>query len=356
MMDRLPAAPQALRARRSPTGTTAVGNPCPGSAPGRALRTAALLLALLTPALLPAQVQDGVIGRGEYPFRAEFKGGDFILHWNVAGDRAAFAMEAETPGWVSIGFEPTAVMENADMIVGWVDGQGKVFVLDCFSTGMFGPHPPDTDLGGTEDIISYGGSETGGRTVIEFLRPLTSRDPYDRNLPPSGGVDVIWAFGGTDNFENIHAAAGSGSINLASGDSRTRRGGPFLPLHASAMALALLLMAVAAGVARFLRKKTWWLRTHRPLGIAAGVLAAGGLASALVFVGSAGGPHLRVLHAWVGLGALAAAFSAPFLGHGFLKSRKNKPLLRTLHHRAGWAAASLMALAAVLGLRLVGLL
>ncbi len=320
------------------------------------MRTSAAILLLFSAVLLHAQRQDGVVEEGEYPFAAEFKGGGFVLRWNVTGDAAAFAMEADTTGWVSVGFEPTVVMEDADMIFGWVDETGKAFILDCYSTGMFGPHPPDTDLGGTEDVGAFGGTEKDGRTVIEFLRPLAVRDRYDRALPASGEADIIWAFGESDDFEEIHLAAGAGTINMASGESKTSRKGLFFVPHMLAMGLALTAMLAAVAIARYMRGRKWWLKTHRPLGITAGVLAAAGFVFAVLFVGMAGGAHFRVPHAWSGLAALAAAFAAPFLGQGFLKSKKNKPLLRTLHRFAGRAAVLLMTLAAILGLYLTGAL
>lgn len=314
------------------------------------------ILSILITTLLSAQIQDGIIERDEYSHRAVFKGGDFVLHWKISEGKAAFAMDAKTTGWVSIGFEPTVVMKDADMIFGWVNDQGETFVLDCYSTGMFGPHPPDTDLGGTEDIIAFGGREQEGRTVIEFLRPLTSTDPYDRNLPASGEVDIIWAYGETDNFEEIHRAAGSALINLGSGDSEGGQKNSFFVLHMLLMSLSLLVMLTAVVAVRLFRKRKWWLKVHRPLGLTASVLAMGGFVSALIFVGKGGVGHFRVPHAWWGLAAVVASLTAPFLGQTYLKTQENKALFRKLHRRTGWTAFLLMVLAALLGFRLLGLI
>lgn len=320
------------------------------------LTLAVVLVFLVSSGTAFGQIQDGVIEPGEYPFRAEFKGGDFVLYWNVTGDNVAFAMEGKTTGWVSLGIEPTFVMENADMIFGWVDDAGKTYALDTFSTGMFGPHPPDTELGGTEDILAFGGTEKDGRTYFEFLRPLTTGDGYDKPVPASGELSIIWAYGETDNFEEIHIAAGEGVISMASGESKTRRSGfLFLP-HMLGMSLSLALMLAAVFISRYLRSRKWWLRTHRPLGIAAGVLAAAGFVFAFLLVGASSADHFRVPHAWFGLAAMAAAFSAPFLGQGFLKSKKNKPLLRTLHRWTGRTAVLLMTVTALLGFYLTGIL
>ena len=58
-------------------------------------------------------------------------------------------------------------------------GDGTVKVVDAYSTGPTGPHPADTDQGGSDDIISFGGKESDGKTVIEFVRKLDTGDDKD---------------------------------------------------------------------------------------------------------------------------------------------------------------------------------
>jgi len=47
-------------------------------------------------------------------------------------------------------------MKDADMITGWVQ-DGRVFIVDSYSTGTYGPHPPDKKIGETDDILEKAG-------------------------------------------------------------------------------------------------------------------------------------------------------------------------------------------------------
>jgi len=103
-------------------------------------------------------------------------------------------------------------MKDADMIFGFVK-DGKVEVYDLYSTENFGPHPPDTELGGTDDILEYSGKEEGGFTTIEFKRPLNTDDEFD--IPISKGINkIIWAYGSNDSLTVKHSTRGYGEINL----------------------------------------------------------------------------------------------------------------------------------------------
>lgn len=158
-------------------------------------------------------ILDGTIGRDEYGAMMTFGGGKFKLYWSVDGDEIYFGLQGETTGWVALGLQPTRAMQDADMLMGWVDG-GRASVLDAFSTGAFGPHPPDTDLGGSSDILDFAGSERNGITTIELKRKLSTRDQYDRAVATQGTMNIIWAVGRSDDYLTKHADAGSGVINM----------------------------------------------------------------------------------------------------------------------------------------------
>ena len=103
-------------------------------------------------------------------------------------------------------------MLNADMIFGFVkDGQVQIF--DLFSTGSFGPHPQDTELGGTNDILAFGGKEASGFTIVEFARALKTGDTKDNELL-KGNNQIIWAYGSTDSLDIQHSSRGYGQITI----------------------------------------------------------------------------------------------------------------------------------------------
>ena len=151
---------------------------------------------------------DGVIGRTEY--LGEMNYNNHEIFWSNDQQYVYIALKAKTAGWVAVGIQPGSRMKDADMIMGFVR-DGEVTVLDLFSTGDFGPHPADTELGGTFDIIDFGGKEAEGYTIIEFKRALDTGDQYDNKLSIGQNL-IIWAYGSADVSDRKHASRGYGEI------------------------------------------------------------------------------------------------------------------------------------------------
>jgi hypothetical protein len=155
---------------------------------------------------------DGIISENEYDSSAEFHGGDYKLYWSVVGDEIHFGIICKTTGWVALGIEPETGKIGADMIIGWVTDAGQVEIFDAYSKSE-SFHPEDTDLGGTFDISDYAGTQSSTLTIIEFKRPLSTGDQYDKTIPANGTLKIIWAFGSSDSFFKKHKAAGFGTIS-----------------------------------------------------------------------------------------------------------------------------------------------
>lgn|GEM_PF-693127 len=155
---------------------------------------------------------DGVINAGEYTEVKKL--GDYEIHWLSDNEYIYIAMKAETTGWVALGIQPGSMMKDADIILGFVKN-GKAEVADHFSTGIYGPHSLDTEFGGTDDIIEFGGQEMGGYTTIEFKRLLNTGDKYDMQL--SNGVNkIIWSYGLDDQSTEKHVSRGYAEIDIQS--------------------------------------------------------------------------------------------------------------------------------------------
>lgn len=166
-----------------------------------------------TPTSTPTPVDwsaDGIITPGEYSGTNTY--GNYEIHWSSDEQYIYIGMKANTNGWVALGIQPGSRMKDADMIFGFVQ-DSETTVYDLFSTGDFGPHPPDTDLGGTYDVIESGGREEGGYTTIEFKRLLNTGDEYDNPLQ-SGVNKIIWSYGSADELSLQHTARGYGEIDL----------------------------------------------------------------------------------------------------------------------------------------------
>ena len=155
-------------------------------------------------------IADGVINTGEYDGSDSY--GSLTIYWRSDEQYVYIGMTAETTGWVSMGIQPGSKMKDADTIFGFVK-DGKAEVYDMYSTGDFGPHLPDMELGGTEDVLVYEGKEEDGFTTIECKRLLDTGDEYD--IAVLKGVNkIIWAYGPGDDLTAMHAARGYGEINL----------------------------------------------------------------------------------------------------------------------------------------------
>jgi hypothetical protein len=155
---------------------------------------------------------DGVVADGEYAHQATI--GDVTLWWRNDAEFLYLAMEAPTTGWVAVGLDPENRMQGANFIFGMVV-EGEAQIWDAYGTAPTGAtHPPDEDLGGTNDIVIYAGMERDGVTRFEVQIPLDSGDDYDRPLEPGNTYSVITAVGTSDDFNARHSSRAGGEISL----------------------------------------------------------------------------------------------------------------------------------------------
>ena len=64
----------------------------------------------------------------EYRFSSLLDGDDYVLHWNfnLQTERIEFAVNVSTQGWVGFGISPNGQMPGSDVVIGWVDSDGKL--------------------------------------------------------------------------------------------------------------------------------------------------------------------------------------------------------------------------------------
>jgi hypothetical protein len=153
---------------------------------------------------------DSVITAGEYRNSRSFD--NYELWWTADDTFIYVGMKAKTQGWVAIGFDPESMMKEADIVIGYVK-DGQLTISDQYSTGQFGPHKPDVEQGGTDDILASGGKSDGGFMTIEFKRKLDTGDKLDKPLH-KGVNKIIWAYGSDPQFTIKHTARGSAEIDL----------------------------------------------------------------------------------------------------------------------------------------------
>ena len=158
---------------------------------------------------------DGTIDKDEYENSLIVYEAKFELYWTIDNDSGViyFGIVGYTLGWVAIGIDPTTAMRNADMYFGYVDN-GVGHAIDAYSDGITGPHPKDTDKGGTNDILDYAVTETSNSTIFEFSRKLDTGDTRDNPIK-NKTTKVIWALGPNDDWNSAHGGNRGGfSVNF----------------------------------------------------------------------------------------------------------------------------------------------
>ncbi len=130
--------------------------------------------------------------------------------WAAIKDNLYVIVSAPTDGWIAVGFEPTRMMKNANIIIGYVKGT-EVVIDDQFGIKPTS-HKPDTELGGTNDVTILGGSDTGDITTLIFSIPLDSMDTFDRKIEKGNEYTILVAYGTRDNLTSYHKKRGKVKI------------------------------------------------------------------------------------------------------------------------------------------------
>jgi hypothetical protein len=129
----------------------------------------------------------------------------------IKGDLAEITVSAKTTGWVAVGFDPVAMMQGADIKIGYVK-DGKAYGRDDTGASPIS-HKSDESMGGTSDFVSVTGTEKDGVTTMVFTVPRLSKDKLDKPLT-AGKHSVILAYGSADDFTTKHVAKGKAEITL----------------------------------------------------------------------------------------------------------------------------------------------
>lgn len=139
---------------------------------------------------------------------------NWTVSWEFVGNEIEFTMEAPTTGWVSIGFNPSRVMKDAEYVLAYVK-DGKTVVRQDFGTGMFS-HKAVTELGWTQNIRVISGSEESGNTRIVFALPQNWGESYGTIFEKGKTYKVLVAYGpaNADNFTSKHRKKDSLTITL----------------------------------------------------------------------------------------------------------------------------------------------
>ena len=148
-------------------------------------------------------------------YEHEVQAKNISFAWKIDGDKLQGKMSAKTGGWVSVGFNPSTKMKDANFIIGYVDGK-DVKIYDHFGDKATG-HSDDSKNGGSADVTLVGGSEDQGMTTIEFTMPLNTGDKLDGQLSADGDTLLLLAYGDRDSIKARHKYRTSMTVNLTTG-------------------------------------------------------------------------------------------------------------------------------------------
>ena len=59
--------------------------------------------------------------------------GKYELYWSfdLEQENISFAVRVQTTGWIGFGLSPNGQMPNSDVVIGWVDADGKGYLQVC---------------------------------------------------------------------------------------------------------------------------------------------------------------------------------------------------------------------------------
>lgn len=128
---------------------------------------------------------------------------EMSVRWKVVGDELDIILTSPTEGWLAIGFDPTSVMQNADIYIGYIDEDGTATVRDDYGT-WYTSHEADASLGGTNHATMVEGSESEDGSRLHFRIPLKSGDQYDNPLSPGSEHVMMLAYAAEDDIGKRH--------------------------------------------------------------------------------------------------------------------------------------------------------
>ena len=127
---------------------------------------------------------------------------------------------------------------------------------------------------------------------------------------------------------------------------------PYWTFHASWMICSFLIFASGVIIARTMRKKRWWFKAHKALGILGSAFAVFGVGTIIYLLSEMFGDHFAVPHAYLGISTLIFTIVTPVLG--FLQPISG--VVRTIHPWWGRTAMVLMVITISVGIFTAGIL
>ena len=132
------------------------------------------------------------------------------FQWRVEGDYLYGQMEANTTGWIAVGFNTRSALAGTRLIMGYVQGDTVVVEEHIADPPN---HYPKTQIGGIDGLSEVSGTELDGITRIRFRLLL---DTGDGEVPliPGDTYFATFAWSHEDDLDHHSARRDGIHINL----------------------------------------------------------------------------------------------------------------------------------------------
>jgi hypothetical protein len=127
-------------------------------------------------------------------------------------------------------------------------------------------------------------------------------------------------------------------------------------VHASFMVAGFIFIAAGFITARFLKRKIWWLKLHRILGISGTCCVLSGVCFEFIHLSLISAGHFNVAHAYLGMLIVLLSLITPATGLIQIKMPGEASKIRPLHRWSGRAIMILMGINIVSGLYTAGII
>ena len=149
-----------------------------------------------------------------YANSLELESGNYYLLWNFTQTDILIEVHAKTTGWLGFGISPNGGMDGSDVVIAWIDSNGKANFTDR--------HIRDRDvlIDEEQNWMPLGVMKRNEYLVAKFTRKIKICDKSGEDMDiPDGTPFVIYAYG-TKFEENgdigHHDSRGTKSVPLIS--------------------------------------------------------------------------------------------------------------------------------------------
>lgn len=127
-------------------------------------------------------------------------------------------------------------------------------------------------------------------------------------------------------------------------------------IHAGLMGLGFCIFLCGVIIARYIKKRIWWLKTHRILGIIGVFCVILAFFAVTLQITLTDGPHFGVPHSYVGIVVVILSVVTPIFGLLQFKLREAAASIKKLHIWSGRMTIFLMLINILFGLWLIGVI